>query len=726
MRLFIVWTILCKELVETLRDRRTLVRLILIPVLLYPLFALGVNKLIGSESAARAARPSRVALWGTLPPDLGRLLEEAGKIELTPWTGAPADVRRGLGGDREGGAPTPAGEGTLAPPPAPDAEEEQAKEEEAREEGASRPRWQEPENPVLAAARAVVSSQEADAILVAWPAFATALDRDARGQLSIYFDSVRPDSEMARDRLERAIHKARKAIRAEREGRRGLPESFSTPIEILFRNVAPESRQVGQILGSTMPMMLILMSLLGSFLPAIDLTAGEKERGTMQTLLCAPIRPIEIIGGKFLAVWCIALLTALANVVSLGFTVGRLLPDMVHVAPGVFALAFALMIPVTFLFASLFLALAAFARDFKDGQNALMPAYLPLTLLAGIAALPMIQLDRWTAFTPVLNIAVLIKALFVGEAPAPLIFSALISSAIYAALALLLAARVFEREHVLLGGHESAGAVLGLTRRRGGEPSAVFSIAALGVILVLFFYGSLIVERFGTAVQLAVTQLGFFLAPTLGLVAAFGFSPRGTLALRLPSPRAALAAILVGASGGIVAAGIVSRLLPPPESLSRELGRMVLLDGAPLAWVLLLAAVAPAICEELLFRGLLFSGLRRLGPPAAIVISSLLFGLAHGSVYRLLPTAFLGLAMGYARYRTGSIGSGMIIHALNNGIAVSLLYLDLPLVKGIVEGGELPWSITAGGAAAFAGGLLLLRTCPLKEAPPRNAGAAAS
>jgi sodium transport system permease protein len=550
------------------------------------------------------------------------------------------------------------------------------------------------------------------------------MERDARGQLSIYFDSVRSDSMMARDRLERALRRARVGVRAEREARRGLPENFSTPIELLFRNVAPESRRVGQILGSMMPMMLILMSLLGSFLPAIDLTAGEKERGTMQTLLCAPVRPIEIISGKFLAVWCIALLTALANVVSLGFTVRRLLPDVVHVAPSVFALAFGLMIPVTFMFAALFLALAVFARDFKDGQNALMPAYLPLTLLAGIAALPVIQLDRWTAFAPVLNIAVLIKALFLGEAPVPLIFSVLVSSAIYAALALLLAARVFEREHVLLGGHESAGAVLGLRRRGGGEPSAAFSMAALGGILVLFFYGSLFVERFGLGTQLAATQLGFFLAPTIALVAAFGFSPRATLALRAPSPRGVAAALLVGVSGWIVAGGIVTRLLPPPESLSRELGRMILLDGAPLPLVLLLAAVAPAICEELLFRGLLFSGLRRLGPPVAIVVSSLLFGLAHGSVYRLLPTAFLGLAMGYARYRTGSIASGMIIHALNNGIAVSLLYLDLPWVREIVEGGELPWGVTAGGAAVFAGGLILLRTCPPAEPPPRDAEAA--
>ena len=68
------------------------------------------------------------------------------------------------------------------------------------------------------------------------------------------------------------------------------------------------------------------MSLLGGFYPAIDLTAGEKERGTMQTLLCAPVSPVEIVAGKYLAVWVTSLIAALANVVSLGTTVARILP----------------------------------------------------------------------------------------------------------------------------------------------------------------------------------------------------------------------------------------------------------------------------------------------------------------------------------------------------------------------------------------------------------------
>ncbi|WP_437756875.1 ABC transporter permease subunit/CPBP intramembrane protease [Sorangium sp. So ce1389] len=705
MRLAIVWTILCKELVESLRDRRTLVRLVLIPILLYPLFALAMSKLVGSEAAAREARSSRIAVWGELAEGLQERLASAGKIELAPWAGAPQEVREGLLS------------GALAPPREPEGRPEDAPPPPEGEDPPSR--WTEPENPVLAAARAAVSDRKVDAVLIPWSALGTELARGGKGAVAIYFDSVRADSAMAEARLAGALRRARRAIVADREAERGLPEGFSIAYDVVSRDVAPDSRKVGQILGSMMPMMLILMSLLGSFLPAIDLTAGEKERGTMQTLLCAPVRSIEIISGKFLAVWVISLLTALGNVVSLSLTVSRLLPDVVVVDPWIFALTFALLVPVTLLFSALFLALAVFAKDFKDGQNALMPAYLPLSLLAGITALPVVELNPWTAYAPVLNIAVLIKALFLGEAPVDLLFTALVSSALYACLALLFAARVFERENVLLGGKESARAVLGLGRRSGGAPSAGFSLAAFAGVQVLFFYGSLLITRASVAVQLAASQVGFFLLPTLALVIGFGYSPRATLALRPASVRGLAGALLLGVSAWVAIGGTLLRWFPAPERFVRELGELVLLGGQPYPVVLLLVAVTPALCEELLFRGLVYAGLRRAGPAVAIGVSALLFGLAHGSVYRLLPTFSLGLALGYARHRTGSVLPGALLHALNNGLAVSLLYFKPPWTQGVMEG-ELPWSLTAAGVVVSLAGLLLLRGARAPEAPEED------
>ena len=120
-----------------------------------------------------------------------------------------------------------------------------------------------------------------------------------------------------------------------------------------------------------------------------------------------------------------------------------------------------MLMPVTFIISAVFLAVAAFAKGFKDGQNFLTPVYTLLVLPAGLTMLPTVELSTWSAFVPVLNIAVLIKSLLRGEAATQLVFLVLLSSATYAALAVLLAARVFEQEQVLLGGEESVRQVLG-------------------------------------------------------------------------------------------------------------------------------------------------------------------------------------------------------------------------------------------------------------------------
>jgi sodium transport system permease protein len=705
MRFFIVVTILQKELLETLRDRRTLILMILLPMLVYPLCAIGVSKFQGSLSEARRAQSSKIAVWGELPAELQRSLEASRKLELSPWTGAPPEIRRDIEA------------GVHRPPAVPDLDTAEAEDDATAGEGEEskkdepRPsRFQEPENPVQEAARAVVSRRDVEAVLVPWPPFSEAVSGGREGTISIYFDSVRRESTQARDRIERLLRIERRRILSAREVSGGLSKGFSTAIDVRARNVAPKKREVGQVLGAAMPMILILMALLGAFLPAIDLTAGEKERGTMQTLLCAPLHPIEIIWGKFLAVWSISLLTSLVNIISLALTFRRILPGEFDVAPSVYALMFALLVPVTFLISALFLALASFARGFKDGQNMLMPVYLPITLLSGLSSLPGVDLNRATSFIPVLNISLLIKAVFLGEAAPDLFLLTLGSSALYAALALVLAARVFEREHVLLGGRESARVLFGLSRRQGGEPSAAFSLTALGVILVVSFYASLALVRSGTVTQLVASQYGLFLLPTLVAIVAFGFSVRETLALRLPSLRAVAGSILVGLSSGVVAIGLLFRLVPVPESVGKKVGEQLLLQGQPLPVLLLLVAVTPALCEELLFRGLLFSGLRRLGWVPALIFSALLFAFAHATVYHLIPVTFLGLSLGYARLCTGSIASGMLIHALNNGLVISLLYYQPAWAESLFEDNVTPWRFTLAAIVVFALGIGLLRS----------------
>jgi sodium transport system permease protein len=138
-------------------------------------------------------------------------------------------------------------------------------------------------------------------------------------------------------------------------------------------------------------------------------------------------------------------------------------------------------------------------------------------------------------------------------------------------------------------------------------------------------------------------------------------------------------------------------------------------EGLVKQFVTVVLALTPALCEETFFRGLMLSGLRRWGPWAAIGTTALLFGLLHLSIYRLLPTFLLGLVLGYAVWRSRSLYCSILIHALNNGLAVTLIWsnggkdLDVQSV---------PWSLTLGALAIMGIGLVLL-TGP--KSPPSTA-----
>ena len=707
MRSAVVLEIFRKELTETLRDRRTLTMMIALPVLLYPLLMIGFSKLQVSQREATEERTSRIALWGAAPAALREALTRGGRVVIDDASPPPEAVRRGLARGtltRPAAGPRDAAGGSRPGEPA------------ARERDADS---REPDHPVLDAARAAVTQRRVDAVLVLWPDVGPAIADAGVGSVSIYFDSVREDSLEAQSRLERSLDAYRDRLVAERERALGLKPGFARGLDVWATNVAAEARQSGQLLGLFLPFLLVTMSLLGGFYPAIDLTAGEKERGTMQTLLCAPVSPVEIVTGKYFAVWVTSLIAALANIVSLGVTVMRILPvSSISLSLPTLALAFAMLLPVTLFITAVFLAVAAFAKDFKDGQNFLTPVYMLLAMPAGVTMLRGIELNAWTAFVPVVNIALLIKALLISEAAPDLIFLALLSSTAYAAMAVMLAARVFGREQVMLGGRESLRSLLGFERRKGEEPTPAFALTAFGLVLVLTFYGSLLLKSAGTIATVLVTEYGFFLGPTLLLVAGFGFAWKRTLALRRPPLLGLVAAVLIGSSAWAVAAGLLIRVLPPPESLVRALEQLLLLDGAPaplwLVWLVI--AITPALCEEMFFRGFVLSGLRRLGLWPAVLVCALLFGLAHSSVYRLLPTFVIGLLLSWLVWKTGSIWTGVVAHALNNGIAATLVY-DKTLAATVGAGSQayLGWKPTLVAVVVLAAGLVILRLAPPAE-----------
>lgn len=712
MRFRQVWTIYRKELLESFRDRRTLMMMVGFPVLIYPLLIMGMARLQESQEEATSARQSVVDIWGNAPADLVSLLKEQ-QFNVRTNEGLPGDVAAKL----------QSGEYPAVSPPPPASLQRSKK-------SSDKPK---PMHPLAIAAQPLILSRKVDVVLAVWPDLSKPMEQAGLGHVAVLYDSVRQDSEKAADRLTDALTKYRQTVRDAREHAKGLPQGFTTAVEIGQANVAPQSRRAGFGMGQILPFLLIMVSFTGAFYAAIDTTAGEKERGTMQTLLCAPLRSTEIVGGKFLGVWTISLISALANVISMAITFQRLTPAgfSLTVEPHVYALALLMLIPVTLMVTALFLAVGAFANEFKDGQNYLTPVLMLIMFPASAGMVPGMELNSSLMFVPILNVSLLIKSLFIGEAKPDTIFLVLVSSLVYAMLGVVFAARVFQRETVLVGGTDNIRGLFGMDRRRGAAwaptPSLVLTVFA--VALVAAFYGGLALHDVSLVTMLLSTEWIFLLLPVVLTVALLHFDPRKTLSLRLPSWRAALAGLLLGSASWVIAASIAFYLIPVPEEFGRALQKTLLLDdGKPVSLGLIwfCVAVSPAICEELLFRGLIAAGLRSLGRWPMLIVTALLFGIAHASIYRLLPTFFLGLVLGYSAWKSRSIFTSMLVHMINNGLLVALAFSPaFARFMHLEMNRPLPpiWIVSAAGVVAIALWLLSREPAEMAKDEVTAAGA---
>src|SRR5262249_4226059 len=155
---------------------------------------------------------------------------------------------------------------------------------------------------------------------------------------------------------------------AARLERRALPPRFISPVAVTDQDLASADQRAADVLGRMIPMIFLLVMVTCGLLPAIDLTAGEKERGTLQTLLCAPVPALEIVTGKYLTVVLVALTGAAANLGAMGLALSRQLVGVeelhLNLNLPTAGLIFLSMMPAAFLIAALLLSVAVFARSF--------------------------------------------------------------------------------------------------------------------------------------------------------------------------------------------------------------------------------------------------------------------------------------------------------------------------------------------------------------------------
>ena len=407
-----VWIIYRKELRDALRDRRTLISSIVVPTLLMPLLLFGVGKVMQRAVAeAREEVPAVAVLGGSGAPELLARLTGDARVRLVP---VPADWREAIATKR-----------LRAVVEVPERLEERLR-----------------------------SGETAPAVRIF----------HYQGELK---------SENGARVTERIVGEHRERVVTERLAARGLGPEAVRPFEVRRENVAPPEKVGGNLFGGLVPYFIILLCFTGAIYPAMDITAGEKERGTMETLLCSPVARLDLVLGKFLLVLTGSLASMFFVVASMAGSAlvggavflgsagsaaaGSLPPgtaaaglgSLPTIDPLGLAGVFAMVLPVAVLFSAVALTVSLFAKSYKEAQSSLGPLIIVVLLPGMIAALPGTELTARTALIPLLNLSLVCKEMLSGSWPWGYIALIFGSSSLYAAGALALAVKMFNREDVL-------------------------------------------------------------------------------------------------------------------------------------------------------------------------------------------------------------------------------------------------------------------------------------
>jgi sodium transport system permease protein len=388
-----------KELREALRDRRTLISTLLVPLVLFPLLTAGlgagISALIGK---AKEEIPKIMIIGGGDSPKLLDDLRGVKTIEVVPLAA----------------------------------------------------NWKDQ-----------ISNKEIRAAIDIPAGFQAALDQQKVATIKVYNYGGDLKSSLAADTVQKHLEAYRSEIIKENLSAKNLPEAALKPFDVTQENVAPPEKVGGAAFGGVIGYMVILLCMTGCMYPAMDLTAGEKERGTMETILSSPISRVHLVFGKFFLVLTTSLVTAGLSVTSMGISFWVL--ERLHAfdkagsdagqlqlrigLPTVLSI-FIMVLPLAVLFSAGVMTVALFAKSYKEAQSYVTPLMFLVIIPAVCAMLP-VDLNSKLALVPILNASLLCKELVTGTYHWNFIAIIFFSTCVYAGAALFLAVKMFQRESVL-------------------------------------------------------------------------------------------------------------------------------------------------------------------------------------------------------------------------------------------------------------------------------------
>ena len=663
----IVGTVYRKEMLEVLRDKRTLFTTLILPLILYPLLMVGFNTLMMRQTKVMEEKGATVAVRDSINNEVSQLLtaglKNIEKYTIVPWSNTTDKL---------------------------------------------------------------YADKDIQAVLT----LRDSLGDDGSRFYKIYIqhDKSKEQGRMVFNKLSESIAKTGKTIQKQQLAQNGLNPEFLDLVSVRSRDTSTAEKKMGMILGMILPYIMILMLLTGASTAAADLVAGEKERKTLETLLVSAAGRVELVFGKYLTIITLGLINVIVNLFSISLSMKFMLSNATSEMANtqlplnaIFILILA-MVPLATLFAAILLSISTFSRNMKEARSYEQPLMIVAMLLSMVSFLPAVEMNNLMALVPVINIALLFKAVMINEYTLMQLLLTIGSTLILDVLAIWGTIKLFTTESVLFRSEDDGGGLKSVKKNKSGFFNPYNGIVYFSLALVVLYYLGSYMQMKDLMRGLINTQVFIIALPVLLILRILKLNPKQILRLKMPGKEIFVIPFIAIPMALIVSLlmQFVDMLFPFPSEYLEQLGKLFTMDAS--TWkMLLVMAVLPGLCEELLFRGFMIRFFEKYGYKQATIISALLFAAFHLDPIRFFPVFLLGMVLGYLTLHSGSIYNAMLSHAINNGLAfVITTYAASPFIKPLLtsskQGGEqgLSYWILAPALLILAGGLYLFNKITAK------------
>ena len=392
----IIVSIFKKELIDVLRDRRTLMFMVVIPILITPLLIIGSIKFQEYQNKKSEEKILKIAYINESEDSLTKeLLSDQKGVKIIE--GVPID-----------------------------------------------------------SIESYIKSDSLQGGLYLGKGFLKKIKTNSSGDVKIYYKSSDLMSK-SKKRIQAALDIYKEKIIAERLTRLNVDGQILEPINITNIDMATAKETLGKAVGGFIPYVLVMFIFLGAMYPAIDLGAGEKERGSLETLLSSPATKFEITMGKLLVVSLTGIVSGLVSV--LGISSSLFFIDKIPVQiqetilelinPFMIFSIIILMIPIAIFFASMLLSISFYARSFKEAQSLMGPLNMVIIVPLFLSLGPGMEMDHATALMPLINVGLLTKEILAGSVELIYFIETLFSLLFCAAIGIWFSVFWFKKENTI-------------------------------------------------------------------------------------------------------------------------------------------------------------------------------------------------------------------------------------------------------------------------------------